>query len=199
MEVVSCHFFDCGYHWRDTACNITLQIAPSHLCSDTVLILFIHHHGHHLLESRGEGDNAIEYVHLIPSPTTHSSRSRFVHLLKRDFSAWRLCMLSTMIVDDDTSVASKDMIERENQWRKKKKEEAKQSAQNQLRDWMSMMTIDDIVLCADGTTITKIDTKPKISTTCCICKPAANSKSMGPKTKDEMRQSDYSLREKGSN
>jgi hypothetical protein len=123
--------------------------------------LFIHHRGHHLLESRGEGDNAIEYVHLIPSPTTHSSRSPFVHfLLKRDFSAWCLCLLSTMIADDDASVASKDMIDRQNQWRKKKKEEAKQSAQNQLRDWMSMVTIDDIILSADGTTITEIDTKP---------------------------------------
>ena len=64
-----------------------------------------------------------------------------------------------MIADDDASVASKDMIERQNQWRKKK-EEAKRSAQNQLRDWMTMITIDDIVLSADGTTITEIDTKP---------------------------------------
>jgi hypothetical protein len=41
------------------------------LCSNTVLILFIQNHGHHLLKSRGEGDNAIEYVHLIPLQQTH--------------------------------------------------------------------------------------------------------------------------------
>ena len=49
----------------DTTWNIPSLIAPSLLCSNTVLILFIQNHGHHLLKSRGEGDSAIEYVHLI--------------------------------------------------------------------------------------------------------------------------------------
>jgi hypothetical protein len=51
-----------------------------------------------------------------------------------------------MIADDDASVASKDKIDRQNEWRRKMKEDAKRSAQNQLRDWMAKITIDDIEL-----------------------------------------------------
>ena len=42
-----------------------------------------------------------------------------------------------MIASDDASVASKDKIDRQNEWRKKMKEDAKRSAQDQLRDWMA--------------------------------------------------------------
>jgi hypothetical protein len=43
-----------------------------------------------------------------------------------------------MIASDDASVASKDdkIEDRQKEWRTKMKEEAKRSAQNQLRDWV---------------------------------------------------------------
>ena len=53
-----------------------------------------------------------------------------------------------MIASDDASVASNDKIDRQDEWRRKMKEEAKRSAQNQLRDWVVKITLDDIVLLA---------------------------------------------------
>ena len=51
-----------------------------------------------------------------------------------------------MIASDDAPVASNDKIDRQDEWRRKMKEEAKRSAQNQLRDWVVKITLDDIVL-----------------------------------------------------
>jgi hypothetical protein len=82
---------------------------------------------------------------------------------------------------------------------KKMKEDAKRSAQNQLRDWMANITIDDFVLSADGTTIAEIDAKPTDKYNMLYLQALCSKlKINGYKTEDEMRQSDYSRRGKGS-
>jgi hypothetical protein len=45
-------------------------------------------------------------------------------------------------------------------WRVRRKEDAKQHAECLLKDWVKRMTIDDIVLSRDSTSIATIDSKP---------------------------------------
>jgi hypothetical protein len=106
--------------------------------------------------------SAIEYVHHLPC---YPSKSSPLPSSGACESGWcGLCLsfyTSIMIASDDASVASKDdKIDRQKEWRTRMKEEAKRSAQNQLRDWVVKITLDDIVLSADGTTIAEIDAKP---------------------------------------
>ncbi len=46
------------------------------------------------------------------------------------------------------------------EWKKKKKEENKHSAETQLKQWINRMTIDHLVLSDDMTEVTEIDSQP---------------------------------------
>ena len=46
------------------------------------------------------------------------------------------------------------------EWKKKKKEENKRSAETQLKQWINRMTIDHLVLSDDMTEVTEIDSQP---------------------------------------
>jgi hypothetical protein len=72
-------------------------------------------------------------LHLLPCYPTHSSPSPTSGACESGWCGLCLCF-SIMIASDDASVASNDKIDRQNEWRRKMKEDAKRSAQNQLRD-----------------------------------------------------------------